>query len=127
MALQWWLHDLALLEPALRSTFSWYWTSEGSSENATATLGKRTFVDLVALLRSRAEQLVSHSPLEERMKILGCRTPSDDDMFQIRTTANDVLATAQEDTDKYAVAGVSYCFVELAFFYSVCTTVSFSQ
>ena len=109
MALQWWLHDLALVEPALRSTFSWYWTLDGSSENAAATLGKRTFVDLLALVRSRTEQLVSHRFLDERMKSLGCSTPSDDDLLQISTTANDVLAVAQEDTDKYAAAGVFYC------------------
>jgi hypothetical protein len=118
MALQWWLHDLALVEPGLRSTFSWYWTVQDSNENAAAMIGKQTFADLVALLRSRAEQLVSNSPLEQRMKSLGCSTPSHDDMLQIRTTANDVLAVAWQDKNKYAVPSVRafffYCCISLA-------------
>ena len=102
MALQWWLHDLALVEPALRSTFSWYWVwADNDRDNrAAATLGKREFVDLLALLRSRAEQLDRHGRLQRRMKTLGCSTPSDDDWSQIRTAANDVLAAAHEDTEK---------------------------
>ena len=109
MALQWWLHDLALVEPALRSTFSWYWIWEDNERHnpAAATLGKQKFVDLLVLLQSRAEQLDSHGPLQRRMKTLGCSTPSDDDLSQIRTAADDVLAAAHADTEKCVIAVVA--------------------
>lgn len=108
MTLQWWLHDIALIEPSLRSTFSWYWTGEeirGASGAATA-LGKETFEGLIALLRSHAKHLEDRRSLKRRMKTLGCSAPSDEKLFQIRTTVDDILAAAEDRTDECVVGTV---------------------
>ena len=51
MALQWWLHDVALEQPALRPTFSWHWTESAEGLER----GQATFSALLELLHSRAE------------------------------------------------------------------------
>lgn len=101
MALQWWLHDVALAEPDLRSTFSWYWTwTDGGVDNAPATrIGKQKFLELIVLLRDRLDQLDSLS--QRRMRTLGCSKPSDKKILQARSAAVDVLAAAEERADEY--------------------------
>ena len=105
MALQWWLHDVALLEPSLRATYSWYWPQsvEGGGvfhahdRGFANELGKRTFSELIGQLRSRAPQL--EALVKERMKALGCSAPSEEAQGKLAAALGAALEGAEGGGD----------------------------
>ena len=102
MALQWWLHDVALEQPALRPTFSWHWTESAEG----LELGQGTFSALLELLHSRAEgyaqsdgepEQAEAQLIAKRMKLLGCSAPTAEEHGRLGAVALAVLDAARAD------------------------------